>query len=100
MPKKRFRPEQIIVILRQIDVTAGQGAPIVFQIGCGSHCFAQEPKAIRERGLLRISVFPNAAATLLLEIWRAVMQPRRKVRLVVIGNRRNIAANHFLPPGF
>ena len=28
MPKKRFRPEQIVVILRQIEVIAGQGAPI------------------------------------------------------------------------
>ncbi len=28
MPKKRFRPEQIVVILRQIEVAVGQGMPV------------------------------------------------------------------------
>ncbi len=28
MPKKRYRPEQIVVILRQIEVSVGQGAPV------------------------------------------------------------------------
>lgn len=30
MPKKRYRPEQIVVILRQIEVAVGQGAAVGF----------------------------------------------------------------------
>ena len=46
MPKKRFSPEQIVTLLRQIEVTMGQGKSI--QLAC------------REAGISEQSYLPLA----------------------------------------
>jgi hypothetical protein len=56
--RKKHSPEEIVVKLRQVEVSAGQGTPVadaIRSIGCGSASKKNPPISLRSKVLARRS---------------------------------------------